>query len=51
MECLHHKKEITRFNAINEEREKRIKAGEYVPPLVVDQINKGEVKVPWTNAK
>jgi len=50
MECLHHKKEITRLNALVAEREKKIAAHQPVPPLVGDQIKSGEIKLPWTNA-
>ena len=50
MECLHHKKEITRFNALQEERVKKMKAGEAVPPLASQQLKKGEIKLPWTTA-
>jgi len=48
MECLHHKKEITRFNALVDERERKLKAGEPVPALVNQQVAKGEIKLPWT---
>jgi len=50
MECLHHKKEITRFNTILAEREKKIKHHEPVPPTVTEEIAKGVIKLPWTNA-
>merc|ERR1711871_1605979 len=51
MECLHHKKEISRFNELNEERIRKVKAGEPLPATVSEQLKKGEIKLPWTNAK
>ena len=42
--------QITRFNALQEERVRKIKAGEAVPPLASEQLKKGEVRLPWTTA-
>jgi len=50
LECLHHKKEVNRFNALNETRRKKEAAGEPTPKLVSEQVASGELKVPWTNA-
>ena len=49
IECLHHKKEITRFNQLNAERIKKAAHGE-APKNVHEQIKEGTLKVPWTNA-
>ena len=40
-----------RFNEMNAERAKKVKAHEPVPELINDQIEKGKLKVPWTTAK
>ena len=48
--CMHHKKEIGRFNKMNTERERKLAAGEAVPELVGEQIASGDIKVPWTTA-
>ena len=50
IECLHHKKEITRFNQLNAERIKKAAHGEPVPKNIHEQVKSGELKVPWTNA-
>ena len=45
-----HAPQTTRFNQINAERIRKVKAHEPTPKLVTDQIKSGELKVPWTNA-
>ena len=50
-ECLHHKKEMDRMNAIADERARKQKAGEPVPALLVEDAAAGRLKLPWTNAK
>jgi len=50
MECLHHSKEVTRINALIAERTRKQKAGEPIPPTLVEEMAKGQLKVPFTKA-
>lgn len=51
LECLHHKKESTRFNTMEAERARKLKAGDSLPPTIHEQEKQGSLKTPWTNAK
>lgn len=42
--------QITRFNKLSEERERKIKAGEPVPQMVNEQVKAGAINLPWTTA-
>uniref|UniRef100_A0A7S0J7U5 NADH dehydrogenase [ubiquinone] iron-sulfur protein 5 n=1 Tax=Calcidiscus leptoporus TaxID=127549 RepID=A0A7S0J7U5_9EUKA len=50
-ECLHHNKEIKRVNAINLERERKIKEGLPVPTSLTEDAKSGELKLPFTKAQ
>ena len=43
--------QITRFNMMVDERDRKRKAGETLPPTVAEQLKSGELKMPWTSAK
>mmetsp|Transcript_7129 Transcript_7129/g.23605 ORF Transcript_7129/g.23605 Transcript_7129/m.23605 type:complete len:99 (-) Transcript_7129:240-536(-) len=51
VECLHHKKEITRLNALSDERARKIKAGEPVPSTLTEDAKSGTFRLPFTNVK
>ena len=51
MECLHHKKEVARLNAVTGERERKLRAGEPVPPTLAQDKAAGDLKLPWTKVK
>lgn len=36
--CARPRRQVSRFNALNAERERKLKAGEAVPPLVSEQV-------------
>ena len=48
MECLHHKKEVARLNAVTGERERKLRAGEPVPPTLAQDKAADDLKMPWT---
>ena len=45
MECLHHKKEVARLNAVTGERERKLRAGEPVPPTLAQDKAAGDLKL------
>lgn len=44
-------RQIKRFNAMGDERARKLAAGQALPPTVDSQLKSGELKLPWTNAK
>ena len=43
--------QITRFNTIVRERQRKVDAGLPVPPTVAEQVKTGELTLPWTDVK
>ena len=43
--------QITRFNTIVRERQRKVDAGLPVPPTVAEQVKAGELTLPWTDVK
>ena len=42
--------QVTRINAMMAERSRKQKAGEPIPPTLVEEMAKGQLKVPFTKA-
>mmetsp|Transcript_4576 Transcript_4576/g.15003 ORF Transcript_4576/g.15003 Transcript_4576/m.15003 type:complete len:93 (-) Transcript_4576:372-650(-) len=51
LECLHHKKEINRLNALSAERNRKLKEGEQVPTTLHEDQKAGNLHLPFTNIK